>query len=315
MNDYKYEITVLVATYNSDYTKIIKTLNSIIMQSGIQLQIIISDDGSENFDYQLIKGWLQNQGFRDYKILLNEQNTGTVNNIYRGLNACDGYLVKLISPGDCLSSEKCLRKWYDFFLNNQADWSFSRVVYYHIHLGKMELVKNLMHPVFLWPYRQQNDSLCRWFYLIGEDNCIGAATLCKTDLLKQYLKQILNKVKYAEDNVYRLMMLDKKRCVYYEEDAILYETGSGISTSKSEIWKKRISEDWNATSQIIQAGCDLEDDFEKEVYKYLEQKNNSKHKKINIKKILGKKVFKSYTTTKKKMEFINIIEKGEINGY
>ena len=44
----KYEISVLVLTYNFIYNNLIKTLDSIISQKNINFEIVIADDGSEN---------------------------------------------------------------------------------------------------------------------------------------------------------------------------------------------------------------------------------------------------------------------------
>ena len=42
------DMSVIVVTYNSEWEKIKITLNSILRQKNISLQIIVADDGSEN---------------------------------------------------------------------------------------------------------------------------------------------------------------------------------------------------------------------------------------------------------------------------
>ena len=67
----------------------------------------------------------------------------------------------------------------------------------------------------------------------------------------EYLRLILNKVKYAEDNIYRLMIYQKEKAVWFEENVVLYEVGTGISTSENKKWKNKLEMDWVATNCIL----------------------------------------------------------------
>ena len=39
------EVSIIVATYNADWQKLMMTINSIIIQSGVKFEIIFVDDG------------------------------------------------------------------------------------------------------------------------------------------------------------------------------------------------------------------------------------------------------------------------------
>lgn len=41
------EVSIIVATYNADWQKLMMTINSIIIQSGVKFEIIFADDGSK----------------------------------------------------------------------------------------------------------------------------------------------------------------------------------------------------------------------------------------------------------------------------
>ena len=51
-------ITVLLASYNSSKT-IYETLDSIMMQKGPSLEVIVCDDGSEDFDGAAIREYVK----------------------------------------------------------------------------------------------------------------------------------------------------------------------------------------------------------------------------------------------------------------
>ena len=50
----KYDVSIIVATYNPDLNKLMSTLLSIIIQKGIKFEIIVTDDGSQK-DYFKVK--------------------------------------------------------------------------------------------------------------------------------------------------------------------------------------------------------------------------------------------------------------------
>ena len=111
--------------------------------------------------------------------------------------------------------------------------------------------------------------------------------LGKKDLQIKYCELIKEKVKYAEDNIWRIMMFDGIIGGYFPQNAIYYEYGSGISTSGNQEWGKKIQEDWKATD-LIMANENNPDRFQKAMLKNI-TKNK---KKINRFLIKGNFVFK-----------------------
>lgn len=59
----KYKITVVVITYNPDYKKLFQTLYSIVIQKNIIFEIIVSDDGTIDFDKKGIEQWFIENNF------------------------------------------------------------------------------------------------------------------------------------------------------------------------------------------------------------------------------------------------------------
>ena len=248
----KYKIAVCVLTYYPQLEGLMATLYSIIKQKNLVFQIIISDDGSQENCFEEAKKFLDEAGFKDYKFVASEQNRGTVKNLEQALLASEAEYVKAISPGDCLTNETTLSEWIDHLEKSGKRWSFSNAHYY----AKDEEGKSVFYPCYanpqlVSPYLHNKDVQCRWNYVILDDIALGAATLCERDLMLRFVQEITDKVKYAEDNMYRLMMFDGYVADFFPQHAILYEYGSGISTSNSDIWQNRLKEDWEATNTIM----------------------------------------------------------------
>lgn len=96
-------VSVAVITYNSA-SFVLETLDSVKKQSWLNLELIISDDGSTDETVQLCKQWLEKNGshFDRTEIITVEKNTGIPANCNRAIKASRGEWVKLIAGDDIL---------------------------------------------------------------------------------------------------------------------------------------------------------------------------------------------------------------------
>lgn len=247
----KYKISVIVAMYNPIPEKLWLTLNSIIYQEKINLEIVIADDGSKNNLLNDIKEYMRKNDFSNYKLVFHKHNQGTVLNCYDGVNQASGDYIKLISPGDFFTSKDVLYQWVNHMVNSNLGWSFGEAVYYINDGRNYRTVSRKTHPQNTDPYVKHNEGKCRWNYLIHGDIALGAATISTRDLSLQYFQRIINKVKYAEDNIYRIMMFDGVMADYYPNNVIFYECNTGVSTSGDSKWGRLLHDDWVATNKIM----------------------------------------------------------------
>ena len=149
-------------------------------------------------------------------------------------------------------SSTILAEWIAFNSQNNLQWSFGLAEFYQLNQETKQKIKMMeSQPTDLSPYHSGNIDRCRWNYLVLSDFAVGACTLCLRSVLTQYLLEIVGKVIYAEDNVYRLMMFDGVTFGYFQKSTIMYEYGSGISTSGNEIWLVRLKADIDAADAII----------------------------------------------------------------
>lgn len=266
-----YNVSVVVAVYKPDVEKLLTTIMSILVQKGISKQIVICDDESDNFPLDKIINFFESQNFTDYIICLSKENKGIVQNVLNGIGECYGEYVKMISPGDYLHKENTLSEWYKLIKHKDADLSISNAIYYKKNAdGSLETIRHKNHPQINKRYYQN-----KWYYnyLIFDDISLGACVLSKTDATRKYLLLIKDRVKFAEDNIYRIMAADKLSMVYFENDSLLYEYGTGISTSGNDMWAKRIKDDWNATNEIILERFDKLGNFEKSFEKVIKSRD------------------------------------------
>lgn len=265
----KYKVSVVVLTYNPNEEKLRATLRSILEQKDICLQIIVADDGSAAPGMDAAQKLFEEYGFRDYVLVPNVENRGTVHNTHSGLEYCRGEFTKLISPGDLLSGSDVLRDWVGALELSGATVSCGEAIYYITENSTAKPVPRKAHPQQVDCYLKNNPLRARYNYLILDDLFLGAATLCRTAALHAYIDQILDKVIYAEDHIYRLMAYDRVPMHYFSKCCILYEEAAGISTSGNDFWTKKLEADWNAANQLLLDRCTGKDPIDKHLKKLI----------------------------------------------
>ncbi len=246
-----YDVTVGVLTYHPDYDKLFITLTSIIRQKGCTIEIIIGDDGTEEFRKEEVEQWLLERGFLDFRIICSQQNQGTVHNALNVLTAAHGDYVKLISPGDYLYSDTVLTDMLSFMKEEGYRVAFGRACYYHKG-DEVYQILDLMKPVDLEPYEKKDFSAIKKACLLYSDYILGAVFVGERRLVTAYTRGIADTIIYGEDCVYIMMIADDIEIGFWNQNFIWYEYGTGISTGLSEEWRERLSVGLGACFDMIE---------------------------------------------------------------
>lgn len=272
------KISVIVLTYNPSKQKLIATLKSIISQKDVDIEVVISDDGSKQNYFKEAKDFFEKNSFIEYKLINCKRNQGTVKNAIRAVSASNGEYVKLISPGDMFTSRYVLRDWINHLIQSKYKWSVCEAIYYKNVNGCVFPTKQPTHPMITGVYEKKQEKKCRWNYVILDDVALGAAIMSERDILIEYLLRIENKVVYGEDNIYRIMMFDGVCADYFSECVIFYEYGEGVSTAGESMWSKRLEKDWAEADLEMLRNLDTNDSLQVKMGKIL--RNNGKGNKF-----------------------------------
>lgn len=114
-------VTVEMLTYNR-FQYIEDALNSVFMQDYPNIELIISDDGSKNFDRRYIERILtkRSNNIKEVKIIHHEQNLGTVRNLNGCIKASSGQFFIGLSSDDIFKDSKVISDVVDYFLRTGA---------------------------------------------------------------------------------------------------------------------------------------------------------------------------------------------------
>lgn len=104
-------ISVIVISFNSEKT-IIDTLNSVLSQTYSNIEMILSDDGSDDRTISVAKEWEIENNVTNLKIVSSKMNYGIPHNCNQGIKASSGKYIKIIA-GDDLLYPDAIEKYYN----------------------------------------------------------------------------------------------------------------------------------------------------------------------------------------------------------
>lgn len=123
INDNNRFVSVVILTYNQK-GYLLDAINSVLCQNYSPIQIIISDDASDNFNKKEIEQYI-NEKKRDNivnsKIIARSENVGTVKNINGAIRECDGKYIIPLACDDVLFSPNTISQIVEKFMQTGCD--------------------------------------------------------------------------------------------------------------------------------------------------------------------------------------------------
>lgn len=113
-------VSIIVITYNSS-EYVLETLESAKAQTYPNIELIITDDASEDNSVDICKVWLRENAdrFTRIKLVTVEKNSGIPANCNRGVKVAKGEWVKIIA-GDDILAENCIETFVNFVSKNSS---------------------------------------------------------------------------------------------------------------------------------------------------------------------------------------------------
>lgn len=234
------QVSVIVLTYNPDNDKLRSTLAAVAAQRDVELEVLISDDGSARKDFAFLPGFMDSLNVRRWRLLEHPVNRGTVASCRSAVSEAAGKYVFLTSPGDYLYDETVLRDLYRFAEENNAPLCFGNAVFYR----DGELSREVGVPAAPALYAPGADKAQIDTCFFGGSWVIGAAYFRSRELLARTLEQISETCVYMEDTPSTMFALaaGEKLC-YCDRNTVWYEDGTGVSTAASDKWAKLLRKD------------------------------------------------------------------------
>lgn len=213
-------ISIVVVTYNSqDF--IIETLESIKKQTYSPIELIISDDCSQDNTVQLCNDWLNNNKshFTDIKLITTQNNSGIPANCNRGIAATQGEWIKLIAGDDILIPE-AVESYMRFAEQNSDCEIMHSKVTRMVHKGnQIDYISAEKEIKTL----NQNMSAKEQFNLLKFSSMIKAPSVIIKKSVVEDLYYFDESIKLCEDWPFWLKLTSSgKKFFFVNEELILY---------------------------------------------------------------------------------------------
>ena len=224
-------ISLCMLTYeNLQYS--FETLDSFLNQDYANLEIIIGDDNSNNFDMEVYKNYiLKNKKNNICRIIIykNDLNLGIVSNFNKAISLSSGKYFKLLGCGDVIYSSNIISEMYKNMKNNDS----------YIVMGSMEVCDLNLNKTSLFEISKVYIELCRdsdkLFNTLMINNVIPAPGIFfNKEVFSKY--GLLNENFYLMEDVPYWIKLSYEHCKMscFHDLCVKYRVGDGISTSLSQ---------------------------------------------------------------------------------
>jgi glycosyltransferase involved in cell wall biosynthesis len=221
-------VSVIIITYNSDQY-IVESLESVKRQTYMPIELIVTDDGSNDNTIHLCSKWIgeNKERFYNTSLVTTPRNTGIPGNCNRGLSAAGGEWIKIIA-GDDILLDTCISDYMKFISNNECNFVFAHPAVIvepenpELKLAKEKYYSNSGNFFKLNAWAQ-------FRYLMTHDLLMNPATLfCRRTVLElsegfdeRYACEDLPLYLKVTYNGYQLAMLEKETVIYRVHDGSL----------------------------------------------------------------------------------------------
>lgn len=248
------QISVIVLTYNPNPVQLRQTLAAITAQLGVDLEIIISDDGSSKKDFSFLSTYMDSLNAKNYRLLEHTTNHGTVANCLSAVKTAMGKYIFFTSPGDLLFDEYVLRDFYQFAEQNHTPLCFGNAVFYHLTTEGPKITREFGTPAHPQLYKSGTSLSQNKTAFFGGNWVIGASYFRSKDIALKYLEKISDSSVYMEDTPSTAFALaNGLRLCYFDRNIVWYEDGSGVSTSSNNKWELLLKKDLQRSLSTLKA--------------------------------------------------------------
>lgn len=242
MNNVKFSFSIIVVTYNPDWTRLRLTLDSILAQAFKDYEIIIADDGSKDALESELLDYFKEKAFNQFQLVHNEVNQGTVKNLISALRVASGKYVRDFGPGDFFYNEHTLQNLYDFMEQGSYDACFGMVKGYIKNEDGSFRFEDFYHPFDLLAYIKKDKKRIKKNLVLYRDNPSGASTSYTKDFYLEYLEKIEGCIIYVEDIFIILAAVEGRTFSFFENYLVYYEMQASV-VEKNDHFKSLLEHD------------------------------------------------------------------------
>ena len=220
--------TIILLHYNQ-IKYIEEAIISITNQTYKNIELIIADDCSKEFDYDKIEKMIKkhNKNNIEYKILTMKENSGTVKNLNNAIKNATGDFIHFLASDDVLYDENVISRFVEEFKDKSKNIITAQC------LMCDEDLKHGKPYVNVRMANNLNKKGPRALFAKMSEYCIycAGATVYRTSILKKY-KLFDERYQFIEDWSSWIQLIRKGEMIYYIDFIAYKHRDGGISHSE-----------------------------------------------------------------------------------
>ena len=258
----KSKFTIVLTNYN-DEEYLEESLVSIFDQTYNNIELIITDDASKNFNKNMVEEIFKKyspKNITELKFVINKENIGTVKTVNEALKLVTGEYVLFFASDDKLASTNIIQNYVDIFSDNSINAITSNWILCDENL---KFKKYFQKVSLLGKFNKKN--VKKQYIQLCKTNIYGAGSTCYRKSLFDKYGNFDESFKYLEDwPLWLKLTLNNERIYYANLDGLLHRDG-GISHDKhvSKVKVDFFKEVLDLYKNNILKNIDSVDDFSK----------------------------------------------------
>ena len=221
-------ITVFILVYNNE-SGMRQTVDSVLSQTYENIQVIISDDGSNNYDNETLSIYADElkKKYPDVKLFCNKQNVGTVKHLNNVIKNSDGKYMMPCSSGDMLYDRDTIKKIVSFMEKNHALIASGR--HDDVYKDNGVAVKTVKRPASYFGLMMNVFPGFFRKYMFDVKNVLSGSSTCYSRALFDKYGGFDEQYRLVEDYSYYLMLLKNKQKIHWIKDTVTIHEMGGVS--------------------------------------------------------------------------------------
>lgn len=235
--------TIILTHYNQ-FKYIRESIDSILMQSYGNIELIIIDDCSSFFDKKELEDYINSNkkdNIVDFKIIINEENLGTTKSLNKAIKESTGDYIELLAADDALYDKNVITRFVEAFektneliISGQCllcGSSLNDVIGKSIDASKALKYNNL-------DVKKQYLKMVRGCYL-------GSGATAYDSRVFKELGLFNEKYKLVEDWSYWLYVLKNGYKIWFENFIVFLHRDGGVSHNDSGVMPPHVEQYYN----------------------------------------------------------------------
>lgn len=226
MESKKPTVTIYILVYNNA-EELPATIKSVMKQTYPDAEVILSDDGSQNYDVSILEKYaaVLRKKYERVRININETNIGTVKHLNRVFGMAEGKYLLSCSSGDVFAKEDTVEKIVGAFKKKKTLLLTTRRL--DVMPGKKKVRPFVLTGILL---KFAPGMLLD--YMVRKKNVLsGCCTFYRKELFETY-GYFDERYHLVEDYPYYVMLLQKKVRFGWSSMVSIHHRMGGVSTGR-----------------------------------------------------------------------------------